>query len=406
MMMRNFISQSFESEQPSAGSYLAITGVVLFTSVLTIPNAQARRIAPVEVVVYEGDPIDYSNQDDVIVLEEASSQNGYTNVILVQDFTDDSSSQSKTVANLSSPSSQPQMLSNARPTQQPKVQPTQPKATPHAVKSLDSIAQNEQSQPNRTLVPNAEGKDPELVAFYVGVFGKQQSNLSEGYTPPTTLAVKQTLTKNVVHKKTNPSKVQLSKTTSKDKELQSVQNEILIANADGKDPELVAFYMDVFGKQKNKLSKQSPPSTILAVKQTLAKKVVQKKSKPKSKPNKFQLAKTTSKGKDPELVAFYEQVFGNDKSSSSKHVPAVVTSKTKDPELVAFYEREFGKSISKTKVAVLTKNVSNKVKITSNSKSDQKRSVKKVKEKTKNSISTAAVELQKLIDDLTSKNII
>ena len=330
MTSKNFISHSFETEQPNAVSCLAVSVVALFTSVLITTNAQARnmyRFAPIiEVVVYEGDPIDYSNRDDVIVIEESSPQNESSNVLLVQDYTDDYTSQPKAVAYQTSPSAKPQSLRNARPTQQAKAQPTKPKAIPLAVKSMDSIAQNELSQPDKTLIANAEGKDPELVAFY----------------------------------------------------------------------------MDVFGKQKNNLSKQPTSSTKLALKQTLAKSVVQNKSKP----NKVQLSKKTSKGKDPELVAFYEQVFPNDKSSSLKQVPAVATSKAKDPELVAFYEREFGKSTSRTKAPVLINNAINKIKIAGSSKLDQKRIVKKAKGKTTNSINTAAVELQKLIDDLTSKNII
>ena len=330
-MMKDIISHGFETKQANAGSYLAATSIVLFASVITTTNAQARnsyRIAPTEVVVYEGNPIDYSNRDDVIVIDESYPQNSSSNVLMVQDFTEGYSNQTEAVAYHTSPTSQPQSLNNATPTLQSEVRPTQPKATPLALQSIASIAQNE-----------------------LGVLNKKQS---------------------------------------------------LITNMEGKDPELVAFYADVFGKQESNQSKQPTPSTRLAVQQTLNNKVVQKKPKP----NNVQLSKTTSKGKDPELVAFYKYVFGNDKSSSSKHVSTVERFKVKDPELVAFYEREFGESTSRTIVPVLTKNVSNKIKIARSSKSNQKRSVKKFKGKTKNSVSTAAVELQRLIDDLTSKNII
>ncbi len=353
MMIKNFFSLSFVTEQHNSRSYLAVTGIVLFTSVLTISNAQARDMysnKPVEVVVYEGVPIDYSNRDDVIFIDDTSSQNGFSNMIVAQDYIDNYSSQPKTVANHTRPSSQPQSLSNTR--------PTQPKDIPLAVKSMDLIAQNKPSQPNKALIENAKGKDPELVAFYANVLRMQKSNPSKQSTPSTTLTGKQTSTKYLVQKKPKSNDVQLSLTTSK-----------------GKNPELVAFYMDVFVNQKNNPSKQSTPSTILAVKQISTKNVVHKKSKF----NDVQLSLTTSKGKDPELVAFYKQVFGNDMSSSSKYIPVVVTSKTKDPELVAFYEREFGKNTSRTKVPVLTKNGSSKLNISLSSKLDQKRSVKKLK---------------------------
>ena len=137
--------------------------------------------------------------------------------------------------------------------------------------------------------------------------------------------------------------------------------------------------MDVFARQESYQSKQPAPSTRLTVKQTLTKKIVQKK--PKS--NKVQLSKTTSKGKDPELVAFYIYVFGNNKNSSSKHISTDVTSKAKDPELVAFYVRVFGESTSRTKLPVLTKNVSNKIKITGNFKSNQNAVLRSLREKLK-----------------------
>ncbi len=428
----DFISLSSNTEEPHIRSYLLMPGIVLFASVLTISNAQARdmyRVAPIEVVVYEGKPIDYSSQSDVIVIEENHSQNTYENVVVIETYTDDLSSPSNStaVAKSTTPTTQQrEALSNerlaqtkAQTAQRAKAQLNQPKAKPVVAQSRNLIAQNtlqyKQNQPSKNLAPKAESTDAELMAYYVKFFGKQNNKVSKQETSLTNLSVKQKPIKQVVYKKAKPQKTQLAKSAPKRRTSQLISKKLSVtkminANVEGKDPELVAFYMGIFGAQKNTLSKKPSRSIQLAVKQTPSK-IVKKKTKlkvnPKSNLKKIQLAKRTSKNKDPELVAFYEQVFGNDKLSSSKHVPVVVNSKAKDPELVAFYEREFGKIMNNTKVAMLNKKVSNKVKIVASSKSDKKLNLKKkVKGKTKNSMSTAAVELQNLIDELTSKNII
>jgi len=140
---------------------------------------------------------------------------------------------------------------------------------------------------------------------------------------------------------------------------------------------------------------------------------------------KAQVAVTRLKGKDPELVAFYEQVFGGTKDRLSEQGSASVTkeaelqniinelnqqiasydkgqktqtgSHRKDPELVAFYEQVFGENRH------ITFNDSSKThKVYDVKSKDRKMVNKKAKKVTtmKNNGSAAAVELQKLIDEL------
>ncbi|MEB8432681.1 hypothetical protein OO007_10625 [Cocleimonas sp. KMM 6892] len=418
------ISVSSKAELPHARSYLLLPGIVLFASVLTISNAQARdmyRVAPIEVVVYEGAPIDYSNQRDVIVIDESSSRSSYSNVILVQDYTDESIEQPQAVAYQKPTPARTHPQAVNKPQSKPLVKPfSKPRATqavvakakPAAVNNKRLIAKHEQKPVTKTAAPKANANDAALMAFYANVMKSQKKKLSSRPTPLATMALKKTSTKNVVQKSPTPSNAQLTKLASKSKVKQYTPTQVVAIKGlnkapnpklKGKDPQLVAFYMDVFGKQKKSLSKQT---TRQAVKQIVAKKRIKNKSKINYQSKKVQLAKVTSTSKDPELVAFYKQVFGNEVNSSSKHAPTVVNSNTKDPELVAFYEREFGKSMSKAKVVAKTTHKNPKIKIVSNSKPEKKRSVKKVKSKSKNATSTAAVELQKLIDDLTNKNII
>lgn len=419
MKTDDVFSLSYETDQNKISSYFTETAIFLFVSVATISSAEARRLSPVEVVVYAGKPIDYSNRSDVIFIDETDNQNRYSNVILIEDSTNNISSQPQAIAKNTTPpayQSQPRVVS--------KVSTTQPKAKPVTVNKLVPIRQIALKKLNEKIVPNTEivnvkVKDPELAAFYDNVLVMQKLEKSKQSASIKTPAAKQVSTKIIVQRKSGPklksNEVQLALKTTKGKipdlMLKTVlPNKGLLTNVKGKDPQLVAFYMDVFAKQNKYLSNQSIPSKSQIVKQTSVKNVAQQKSKPKLKRNEVQLSLTTSKGKDPELVAFYEQVFAIEKSNTSKQTLAVATAKEKDPELVAFYEREFGKSTSSTKVQISTKKSSSKTKFTASAKSKQKRNVKKVvnivKEKNINSRSTELAEIKKLIDGLTDKKII
>ncbi len=345
-MKKCFSSLGSETEHANETYHPVVMGVILFTSILTTSNAHARdRIASTEVIVYDGEPIDYSNRSDVIFFDYTSPQtkpNRPWETVLAQDLSNDKPSQTKVaVAKRAKPTSQAHSLKNAWAANQRKTQLAQRKV---------QLAQQR---------------------------------------------IQATQTKLAILPKINNS-------NSIAQEKARLQNKKIITNVKGKDTELVAFYLNVFGKQKNNFSKLTSPSGRLAVKHTYAKNIVQIKSK--LKPSKVQFSITKLKDKDPELVAFYKRVFGNNISKPYKYTPAVgvvLASKIKDPELVAFYERVFGKS--RTQMA---NNERTKMNMTKSIKSHQKRSVKNVKRKVRGTVSTASVELEKLIDDLTSKKII
>ncbi len=345
MMRKAIKSCSLKNKHPSAISYLAATGVVLFGSILTTSSAQARnRIAPVQVIVYEGQPIDYSHRSDVILIEDFSDSTNYTNVEIAQ--------------------------------VKPVKKPTKPVAIAKQKPAVQAVKKPHIAQQQR----------PKLVAKV-----KRPPQVK-----PAPVTVQKTLKNTAVIAQKKPQLPAIS----------------LPANAKGKDQQLIAFYREVFESQKNVSPIQSEKSTIkLVVKPVTVKKLAQKKSKPQRQAKRIQLAKTSIKGKDPQLVAFYHQVFGKEQINKIKAMPAIATLSKKDPELVAFYQQVFsnGKNSQKSDLVLAIK-VDKKLKIAAKSKSKSKLKKKQIAKKIKNNptkpMSTAAVELQRLIDELSNKNII
>lgn len=425
------ISLSFNSNQSNASTYLAATGIVLSSTALSIPNAHAARIAVSEVVIYEGEPIDYSNRDDVIFIDESSLYDDFSTVVSapnnISNPTDSSSSQTTAVAKQTSPAyqAQPQVVS--------KTEPKQSNAIAHAEKkSIAPTTQVKLSKPfdkplsktKNTIAKTANKKaansetayeNPELAAFYANALEFKRRGYLNKRTVPKTKTVRKEA-KNLAQKKskTKLNEVQLSLKMTKDKtpkvvSNESLPNQALTVNVKGKDPELVAFYMDVFAKQNHNPSNQTRSTKTLTVKQIPTKTIAHKKVITKKKSNEVQLTLKTKKAKDPELVAFYNQVFSKDAKNSSKQNPVNVASKVKDPELVAFYEREFGKGVSPPIMPKLKNRISKKVDVVAKvktKKSIAKKIVKKVKVKTKSSIDNDIAALEKLIGDLQAQNII
>jgi hypothetical protein len=353
-MKKCFSSLGSEIEHDNEVYHPVVMGVILFTSILTTSNTHARdRIASTEVIVYDGEPIDYSNRSDVIFFDYTSPQSKPWKTVVAQDLSNDKPSQAKvTLARRKKPTSQAHSLKNAGAAKQQKIRLNQRKMQ-LAHREVQLAQQRIQATQNKVATL------PKI------------NNINS-----------------IAQKKAR------------------LQNKKIITNVKGKDTELVAFYLNVFGKQKNNFSKLTSPSGKLSIKHTYSKNIVQIKSK--LKPSKVQFSITKLKDKDPELVAFYKRVFGNNISKPYKYTPAVgvvLASKIKDPELVAFYERVFGKSKSRIQMA---NNERTKMNMTKSIKSNQKRSVKNVKRKVRGTMtmSTASVELEKLIDDLTSKKII
>ncbi len=427
------ISLSFNSNQSNASTYLAVTGIVLSSSALSISDAQAARIGVSEVVIYEGEPIDYSNRNDVIFIDDSSLYDDFSIVESTpsgtNNHTDSHSSQTTTVAKQALPAYQ------AQPIVAPSIQPKKANAIALDLKkSIAPTAQVKLSKPfdnafayKKETTAKATGnkaenidnayENAELATFYANALEFKR----RGYLNKTTVSKPKTtnkdLTKNLAQKKTKTrlNEIQHSLKTTKDKTKKAASNKSLLdkvptINTQGKDPELVAFYMDVFAKHNNNLSNQTRSSKTLTVKQVPSKTLAQKKVIVKKKSNQVQLSLKTTKAKDPELVAFYNQVFSKDAKNTSKQNPVNVASKAKDPELVAFYEREFGKGVSQPIMPKL-KNCINKNKVdvaakTKSKKSIAKKIVKKVKVKTKSSVDTDIAAIEKLIGDLQARNII
>lgn len=135
----------------------------------------------------------------------------------------------------------------------------------------------------------------------------------------------------------------------------------------GKDPELVAFYNSVFGGTKDRLSEEVSSSVTTEAE---LQNIINELNQQIASYDKGHETQTVSHQKDPELVAFYEQVFGEKKRSKFKHIPFNDSSRTHKKYDV---KSKGGKVVNKRP---------NKATIM------------------KNNESVAAVELQMLIDEL------
>lgn len=245
-------------------------GVVVFASILTTSSAQARyRMAPVEVVVYQGAPIDYSNRADVIVIENSVPMPSYLEEISTPQVANapvpkanniaskpKQANPAKTVASVNRAKQVAQQRQRAQPAIRSKQKQQSKNRLALAIKKKPATSA-------KSVFPEVQGKDPVLVAFYYDILRKQEERRKQKKQLPTqikqttTLAVKKEVSKNI----------QLSR-----------------AKTTGKDPELVEFYNLVFGKETNESEIEQA----------------------------IDVAKTKNKNnqKDPELVAFYHLVFG------------------------------------------------------------------------------------------------